>query len=270
MPKLTTAKIDSLSKPGMYGDGNTLYVNVGRGGSKSWIQRVVVRGRRRDIGLGSCARVPLARARALAAANLVTIAAGGDPLERRKRAPAPTFREAARTTLDGLQPRWREGSWAPTTWGRSMEHHVLPAIGDMPVNEISREQVLEILTTIQDTRQYTARKVRQRIRATLAWALAHGHVDVNVAGEAMDGAPPWHDVPAILATVAESGTGMPALRRISRDFLAPSGPTLGALPSAAIFSLQVVQRWGHFQVHTHSPCDWTNRLGLSSTRRSIR
>ena len=43
---------------------------------------------------------------------------------------------------------------------------------------------------------------------------------------------------------------MPALRRISRDFLAPSGPTLGASASAATFSLQVVQRWG--QAHTRS------------------
>ena len=53
MSKLTAAKIKSISKPRRYGDGGTLFLNVALGGSKSWIQRLTIKGRRHDIGLGS-------------------------------------------------------------------------------------------------------------------------------------------------------------------------------------------------------------------------
>ena len=57
--------VRSLSKPGRYGDGpsSTLYLNVAPGGSKSCVQRRVVAGKRRDIGLGGFPLVTLAEAR---------------------------------------------------------------------------------------------------------------------------------------------------------------------------------------------------------------
>ena len=62
MSRLTVAMVRSLSKPGRYGDGpsSTLYLNVAPGGSKSWVQRLVVAGKRRDIGLGGFPLVTLA------------------------------------------------------------------------------------------------------------------------------------------------------------------------------------------------------------------
>lgn len=215
--QLTVAAVKSLAKRGLHGDGNTLYLKVAAGGSKSWVQRVTIRGRRHDIGLGSCARVPLAEARRRAAANLLLIAAGGDPLADRKRQRVPTFREVAHETWTGLQPTWRDGSRSGAIWWRSMERYVLPEIGHLPVSEISRQQVLKILTPIWTSRRVTAGKVRQRIRKTLALAQAHGHVDVNAAGEVIDGAlpkmpakvthhraPPYADVAAVLASVERS------------------------------------------------------------------
>ena len=220
MGKLTVASVKSLSKPGMHGDGNTLYLNVAPGGSKSWIQRVTIGSRRRDIGLGSCARVPLARARRAAAANLIAIAAGGNPLADKRRARVPTFEQAARATWEGRRPRWREGSRTAAIWWQSMERYVLPKIGHLPVNEVSRQDVLGILTPIWASRRVTARKVRQRIRATLAWAQSEEHLDINVAGEVIDGAlpvlpangahyraPAYEKVASILAAVGESGAG---------------------------------------------------------------
>ena len=52
MASLTAAKIKNISDPGMYGDGGTLYLRVAPGGSKSWIQRLTIEGKRCDIGLG--------------------------------------------------------------------------------------------------------------------------------------------------------------------------------------------------------------------------
>ena len=63
MRRLTVAKAHSLSKPGLHGDGGTLYLAVAPGGSKSWIQRLTIDGKRRDIGLGGFPLVSLAEAR---------------------------------------------------------------------------------------------------------------------------------------------------------------------------------------------------------------
>ena len=81
-----------MVQPGMYGDGGTLYLKVAPGGSKSWIQRVTIDGRRRDIGLGGYPLVTLARARELAFDNRRIARSGGDPLAAKRRAKIPTFR----------------------------------------------------------------------------------------------------------------------------------------------------------------------------------
>ena len=71
--------------PGRYADGNGLYLFVQPGGTRSWIQRLVVRGRRRELGLGSVALVPLAEAREKALANRKLARQGGDPLAEKRR-----------------------------------------------------------------------------------------------------------------------------------------------------------------------------------------
>ena len=79
MAKLTVLSAKNLTKPGRHGDADGLYLNIAASGSKSWVQRIVVDGRRRDIGLGSYSAVSLAQARTLAAANRSTVADGRDP-----------------------------------------------------------------------------------------------------------------------------------------------------------------------------------------------
>ena len=68
MGKLTATKISKKLKPGRYGDGDGLFLLVGKTESKSWVLRVQKAGRRRDIGLGSAAKVSLKLARERAAA----------------------------------------------------------------------------------------------------------------------------------------------------------------------------------------------------------
>ena len=94
--KLTAAKCKALSVAGRYGDGDTLYLVVGPRGSKSWVQRLVVCGRRRDIGLGAYPLVTLAQARELAEDNRRIARRGGDPLAPRWQAATPPSRGATR------------------------------------------------------------------------------------------------------------------------------------------------------------------------------
>ena len=62
MAKLTALQAKAISEPGRHGDGDGLYLNVAAAGSKSWVQRIVIEGRRRDIGLGSFPTISLAQA----------------------------------------------------------------------------------------------------------------------------------------------------------------------------------------------------------------
>ena len=216
MGKLTAAKVRSIASPGLHGDGGTLYLKVAPGGTKSWIQRLTIDGRRRDIGLGGFPLVSLAEARDKAFENRRHARGGGDPLAEKRKAKVPTFREAALKVFEANKPRWRNGHHTKS-WLQTLERHAMPHIGNMPVDRIGREAVLRILTPLWGTRMETARRVRQRVRAVLRWAQAHGFVAENVAGEGIDGALPamptvkehhralpYREVKAALATVEAS------------------------------------------------------------------
>ncbi|MCY4004863.1 MAG: tyrosine-type recombinase/integrase [Rhodospirillales bacterium] len=219
MAKLTVARVKSLTRPGRYGDGATLYLFITPGGTKSWVQRVTIAGRRADIGLGAYPTISLARARQLAAANRTLIAEGGDPLEAKRKAAVPTFREAAERTFEASKTRWRNAK-ATANWMQQLEKYAFPILGGMRVDRVDREHLLRVLTPIWTTKPETARKVRQRMRATLAWAQAHGFVEHNLAADAISGALPvqkavqahfrslpYQEVTEALKTIASSGSG---------------------------------------------------------------
>ena len=194
--KLTVKKVRAINQPGLYGDGNTLYLRVAPGGSKQWVQRLTIHGKRRDIGLGGCSWVTLAEARDAAYANRRMARRGGDPLAVKRQPKVPTFREAAQRTFEALRPRWRSEKVA-VNWMQKLERHAMARLGAIPVDQIGREHVLAVLTPIWTTKPETGRKVRQNIRATLKWCQAHGFVQFNAAGEAIDGALPR--MPAVKA-----------------------------------------------------------------------
>ncbi len=196
MGRLTARMVKALKEPGRYGDGGTLYLVVAPGGSKSWVQRLTIGGRRRDLGLGGFPLVTLAEAREQAFDNRRQARRGRDPLSDRRRAQTPTFEQAAGRALQANRARWRNAKTA-SNWTESMAKHAYPVFGTQRVDEIGREDVLRVLTPIWTSKPELARNVRQRIRATLQWAVAHGHVDRNVAGEAIDGALPA--MPAVAA-----------------------------------------------------------------------
>ncbi|MDE0062991.1 MAG: integrase arm-type DNA-binding domain-containing protein, partial [Gammaproteobacteria bacterium] len=240
--KLTAATVRTISAPGRYADGNTLFLNVTKGGSKSWVQRISVDGHRRDTGLGSFPTISLAEARKRALANRLAVADGRDPLADKKRAAAPTFREAAQATFEANRPRWRDTKTA-RNWMQGMEKRAFPVIGNMRVDRIRRQDILRILKPVWTVHPDVARKLRQRIRATLRWCQAHGYVEQNAAGEAIDGALPsmpavrthhrslpYSEVRACLETVRASSASASA--RLCLEFLvltaARSGEARGA------------------------------------------
>ncbi len=240
--RLTVAKAKSLSKPGMHGDGQGLYLRVKASGAKGWILRAVIDGKRRDIGLGGYPAISLAAARKLAGAHRTTIAEGGDPLAEKRRAKVPTFREAAHAVHTANLPRWRNGKHTDQ-WLSTLKRYAFPTIGDMTLDRIERRDVLAVLMPIWGEKPETARRVRQRMRAVLKWGMAWGFVQSNVAGEAIDGALPelprvkahfralpYGEVPAALDAIETSPASLPV--KLALRFLiltvARSGEARGA------------------------------------------
>lgn len=214
--KLTVKKVRAINEPGLYGDGGTLFLRVAPGGSKQWVQRLTIGGKRHDLGLGGCSLVTLAEAREAAFENRRLARRGGDPLAAKRKARVPVFREAARRTHEALRPRWRSNK-AAANWIRQLEMHAFKRIGGIRVDRIGREDVLAVLTPIWSAKPEMARRVRRSIRATLQWCQAHGFVEFNAAGEAIEGALPrmpavkshlralpYRELPEALNTIASS------------------------------------------------------------------
>ena len=219
---LSATRVKALKDPGRYSDGGGLHLYISKAGRKSWVLRIMIDGRRRDMGLGGFPSVSLARAREKAADSRAAIAEGRDPLAE-KRAPAmPTFGEAARAVHEANKPRWRNARHI-ASWMQTLERHAMPTLGNTPLDRIDRGDVLGVLTPIWTTRPETARRVRQRMRTVFRWAMAHGFMETNPAGEAIDGALPpmpkvrahlralpYQEVGEALRTVDASQASMPA------------------------------------------------------------
>ena len=189
--KLTAIAVKNVRQPGRHSDGNGLYLFVdGRGGHKSWVLRATIDGKRRDLGLGGYPAVSLAEARRKAEASKPSkTAATPKPVKTPKvrTSTLPTFRDMARQFHAQAAETWKNEKTVNNWWERA-EKYVLPVIGDTPVDEVTRVEVLGILSPIWTVKPETARRVREIIKHTMAFAMAYGHVTVNPAGEIINAA----------------------------------------------------------------------------------
>ena len=181
--KALTARQVETAGPGKHFDGNGLFLRVAETGGRQWVQRITVRGKRVEIGLGSPPVVTLADARALALTNKRLALRGLDPSEEKeKAAEAERQREAAKLTfgdavtqylavkLEGFRNEKHKLQWKAT-----LETYANPVLGKMAVCDIRTKDVLRVLQPIWTTKTVTATRVRQRIEAVLAWSKAQGY-----------------------------------------------------------------------------------------------
>ena len=173
----------SVTKPGKYGDQHGLILRVQPSGSKAWLWRGTVNGKRRDLGLGRYPYVSLAEARAKAFEYRKVALDGGDPVTLRADG-VPTFARAAETVIALHAGRWKS-STTEEDWRSSLATYVLPAIGSMRVDEITTADVMNCLVPIWNTKADTARRVRQRVARVMKWAIAQGYRQDNPAGDAV-------------------------------------------------------------------------------------
>lgn len=210
MGKLTTAKVRA-AKPGTgangksvkaaFQDGDGLFLYCAPTGAKSWMLRVQVGGKRRDIGLGAVdvdgagrnafaegdkrldeiplmlrKSLTLAEAREKAAALRKLSKAGRDPIAERDRdrtqVQVPTFAEVVTKTHEALKSGW--GDKTAKAFLSSLKDYATPKLGAMKVDVIDGADVISALAPIWTDKPVMARKVRTRIGQVLAFAKARG------------------------------------------------------------------------------------------------
>ena len=177
MPKLTNIVLKQLVRqPGRYADAETrgLYIQV-RPGSASWLYRYTENGRERMAGLGAYPFVGLAEARAAALALRKVRHEGLDPLAERRKAqaasaPVQTFESAAEVYIQQMGPSWAKGR--DFQWRSSLRRYAYPTLGNLPVDAITTDQVLAVLTPVWTRAPETGSKLRGRIAAVIDSAAA--------------------------------------------------------------------------------------------------
>lgn len=240
--KLTAAAVRKLG-PGMYADGNGLYLVVDASGARRWALRTVVHGRRREIGLGPVSLVGLGEARQEARQLRLVARQGGDPIAERDRGKrvSLTFEEAARKVhAEHIAPHSRNAKHV-AQWLSTVETYAFPTMGKLPMHVVEQADVLRVLAPIWTEKPETARRVRQRLRTVLDWARAAGHREgVNPVEGVEQGLPkqrdraahhaalPWRDLPDLMPRLEVVG-GMGALAlRFAILTAARSGEVRGA------------------------------------------
>lgn len=249
---LTAAFVRSVTEPGKYFDGNGLYLLVTKERRRRWVQRIVVRGKRTELGLGSADLVPLAEARSKALENRGLARSGGDPLQAKRLVSAiPTFAEAARRVYEAHKPTWRSGKHT-AQFISTLEAYAFPRLGSKKLSEITSADVLEVLSPIWTTKHETAMRVRQRISTVMKWAVAKGWRNDDPAQFIGSGLPkvsrtkahraflPYSEVPRFLAAVWESGARLHT--KLAMEFLVLTAGRSGEVRGARWSEIDLTSR----------------------------
>jgi integrase len=173
-----------LTKPGYHNVGGVagLILQITKAGKKSWLLKVLVAGRRRELGLGGYPDVTLAGAKEAAREIRQKIAAGIDPtaekLARKNAlaeavASALTFKEAAENYILAKESGWKNKKHA-AQWRATLEAYAYPIIGHLQVAAIETQHVVNVLQPIWNTKTETASRLRGRMEVILDAAKVSG------------------------------------------------------------------------------------------------
>ena len=213
--RLGKRKIDKLAKPGVYGDGNTLYLRVRDTGSKRWVQIVHIEGKRYERGLGGYPIVSLADARAIAFDNRRKAKLGDNPfVAKRVETTVPTFLDGLEAVIAIKRPSWRNRK-SEAQWRSSLTNYAKP-LHKMPVDSIETADVLDVVEPIWHSKRETANRVKQRIGEIMDWSIAKGYradnpvaavnavLPRNGKSKRHHRALPWQEVPKAIKTIEKT------------------------------------------------------------------
>lgn len=183
--ELSALEVGRLSAVGYHHVGGVagLVLQISKSGTKSWLMRVAVGGKRREIGMGGYPDVTLAGAKEAGRVIREKIKSGIDPVAERAAArsklvaavaSAITFKTAAEKYIEANESGWKSAKHA-AQWTATLERYTYPTIGNIQVAHIDTAHIVSILEPIWNTKTETASRIRGRIEAILDWSKVRGY-----------------------------------------------------------------------------------------------
>ena len=261
--RLSTIFIKTVKAPGVYSDGNggrglqLMVEEAADGGiTKRYVQELTLHSKRINIEIGKYPVVTLAEAREEALDNVKLVHAGLDPraVKSLRNKNVPLFAEAAEIVITERARGWMDGSSTEKTWRSTLTRHALPKIGHMPVDEITHNDIVEMLDPLWYTMRPTANNLLRYTKDIMAWCVVQGYRDDNPVNETVrESAPktnhrtehfafvPYDEVGAALQSIRESRSALAT--RLAMEFAIFTACRHGSVRKA---------KWGEI--------DWDNCL----------
>lgn len=180
--RLTALQVTKLSKPGLYGDGGGLTLQITSAGVKSWLFRFMREGKAYGMGLGATHTISLAEARQKALDARKLLADGLNPMVVKKqkllavaleRAKMMTFDQCAASYIEAHKASWKNAKHIDQ-WTNTLATYASPVFGQQPVADVDTALVVKCLSPIWQTKTETASRLRGRIESVLGWATTSG------------------------------------------------------------------------------------------------
>ncbi len=181
--KLTALKVQKAKTPGMYADGQGLYLRVTKSGTQNWVWRYMLAGQAHWMGLGPVSLFSLQEARAKAQDARLLHYQGIDPIGARRTArqrarldaaKAITFRACAAAYIAAHEPAWRNAKHK-AQWKSTLATYAEPVLGALSVQDVDTPLVVRVLQPLWHTKPETGARLRQRIEAILDWGRTQGY-----------------------------------------------------------------------------------------------
>lgn len=178
---LTQLKAKALDA-GKYADGQGLWLHKSRRDAGKWVLRLSIHKRRREMGLGRWPDVSIAEARIKADDARRQLRDGIDPIiERQKQSIQSkrlTVAEAVESCFTARQAELK-GDGKAGRWLSPLSVHVIPVLGNIPIENIDQHQLLRALKPIWHTKPSAAEKALNRMNLTIQHGAALG-LDVDM------------------------------------------------------------------------------------------
>jgi integrase len=183
--ELSALEVGRIRAVGLHAVGGIagLCLHVTPSGARSWVLRVVIGGKRREMGLGAFPGVTLAGAREKARGARLQIEQGIDPIAEREQtasrlraqqAAERTFEWCAAQYIEAHGDGWRNAKHR-AQWSATLATYAYPVIGRVLVRDVDQPSVLAVLEPIWRTKTETAARLRGRIETVLDWARVRGY-----------------------------------------------------------------------------------------------
>lgn len=187
--RLTAKQVDNAQPGSTLTDGGGLSLRTGRSGNKRWVLRFKLKGfPQREMGLGAFPSTTLAQARKKASAAREVVAKGLDPISEAEKT-AQAEQQAAKAKANAMTfGHYADEIFLPSVlpnftnkahiqqWEATFRTHAA-TLRELPLADITRTDVLDVLRPIWTTKNVTASRSRERLERLFSHATQNGHYE---------------------------------------------------------------------------------------------